>query len=264
MTIAMMGERLENQLLRLLRDTAVDEYERLRAQTEAVRFAQGEVLFEAGGPASCVYFQDDAITALVHVLADGRQVQVATAGAEGMVGFGAFLDFETAPLRCVVKVPGTGYRLGAAALRDAATSGSALHAILQRYTQYMFGQATRVAACASVHDVGARIATWLLMTHDRVDGDCIRVTHGFLASLLAVRRASVSETAEELRRTGAIDCARGRLTILDRPQLERAACECYDSERADYERLFRSGRATCGFPAAAAPGTIVNIVATGT
>ena len=92
-------------------------------------------------------------------------------------------------------------------------------------------------ACNAVHSAEERCARWLLMTHDRVDGDRFVLTHEVLAQMLGVRRAGVTEAASALRRAGLVEYTRGRITVLDRQGLEAAACECYGVVRANLEHL---------------------------
>jgi len=113
-----------------------------------------------------------------------------------------------------------------------------MHDILRRYTQYLFNQTAQSLACNRMHSLDQRCARWLLMTHDRVNGaDTFDLKHEFLAVMLGVRRATVSVAAEALQKAGTIRYSRGKMTIVNRAGLEAASCECYQSDRADYERL---------------------------
>ncbi|HKG96130.1 MAG TPA: Crp/Fnr family transcriptional regulator [Gemmatimonadaceae bacterium] len=231
------SQGIQNRLLGLLAVRSSAEYGRLLPLLESVTFARGQVLFEPGDPISSVHFPEGCVTSLIKVLSDGKRIEVGTTGREGLVGLPAFLDADSAPLLCVVQVPGAAQRLSAAALREAAFPGGVLHSLLQRYAQYLFDQAAQSVACNALHRVEKRCARWLLMTHDRAQSDQFGLTHEFLAAMLAVRRASVSGAAEALQRAGLIQYRRGKVTVVDRLGLERASCECYASDRADFERL---------------------------
>jgi CRP-like cAMP-binding protein len=232
-----VAPREKNHLLRLLEIQAPREHQRLASALEPVDLARGELLFEPGGPIPSVYFPEGCVASLVRILSDGKQIEVGTAGFEGMAGLPVFLDADSSPLECVIQVPGAAKRLSAATLRTAAPSGTALHAILQRYAQYLFDQATQSTVCIQMHGVEERCARWLLMTHDRVQGDRFELTQGFIAIMLGVHRPAVTLAAGALQNAGLIRYRRGKITILDRPGLEAAACECYRSDRADLERL---------------------------
>ena len=227
-----------NHLLRLLADVAVDEYDALCRQLEPVASERDAVLFEPGAPIAAVYFPRTSVCSIVKIMADGRRVEVGTTGFEGMVGLPVFLGAASTPFQCFVQVPGLGWRLDAEAFRRAAAPGTALHSIVQPYAQYMFDQAAQSVACNRLHAVDRRCARWLLMTHDRVHrAERFPLTQEFLALMLGVRRASVSEAAEALQNAGLIRYRRGGIRVLDRPGLEAASCECYGIVRRHFDRV---------------------------
>lgn len=226
-----------NHLLRLLRAESRAEHEQLRSVLEPVSFARGTVLWEPGERIDSVYFPEGCCASVIKVLAEGKQIEVGTIGLEGMVGLPAFLGAETIPMRTLLQIGGASCRLDASRLRELAVSGTALHGVLQRYAQYVFDQAAQSLACNWLHTIDKRCARWLLMTHDRVHGDLLELTHEYLATMLGARRAGVSEAAASLQQAGLIHYRRGRVTIVDRAGLEAAACECYRSDRMDYDRL---------------------------
>jgi CRP-like cAMP-binding protein len=227
-----------NHLLRLLAVAAPAEYDALLQEMEPVALARRTMLHEPGEPIPCVYFPRTSAWSLVRIMANGRRVEVGTTGQEGMVGLPVFLDSGTMPFQCFVQIEGSEWRLPAHAFLRAAAPGRTLHRIVQRYTQYLFDQAARAVACNRLHAVDRRCARWLLMSHDRVgQAERFPLTHEFLAIMLGVRRASVSVTAEALQGAGLIRYRRGIITVVDRPGLEVAACECYQDDRDDYERL---------------------------
>lgn len=237
--VVMTGDvkRTPNQPLRLLAEESPEEYERLLPLLEPLTLNVGFLLYEPGGPIPAVYFPEGCVTSVVKILLDGRRIEVGTTGFEGMAGLPAFLGAESAPLQCFIQVPGPALRLSTESLREAAATGSALHGILQRYAQYLFNRAAQSLACNRLHHVYSRCARWLLMTHDRVGHDRFELKHQFLALMLGVRRASVSQATEAMQDAGLIRYRRAKITILDRAGLERAACECYHTGRADFERL---------------------------
>jgi CRP-like cAMP-binding protein len=227
-----------NHLLRLLQIESPREAGQLRTMLEPVTLTRGEMLSSVGGTIANVYFPEGGVISMVKVLADGKRIEVGTAGVEGMSGLPVLLGAGSMPVECVAQVPGSARRLSATALREATAEGSTLREILLRYAQFLFDQAAQTAACNRVHTVGGRCARWLLMTHDRVGGvDSFALTQEYLAVMLGVRRASVSKAAESLQRDGSIRYHRGQMTIVHRAKLEAIACECYASDRADYERL---------------------------
>lgn len=227
---------------RILAALPADELERLGPQLELVELELREVLIDPNQVIGDVHFVEDGVVSIVGVMADGSAVETATVGHEGMVGLPVFLGAESMPAQAFAQIPGRAYRMSAAALRDEVRRGGALAALLGRYTQALFTLVAQSSACNRLHPVEQRCARWLLMSHDRVGRDTFELTHLFLSQMLGVRRATVTEVAGELQRRGLIDYTRGRITILDRPGLERAVCECYGIVAAEFARLLDGGR----------------------
>ena len=114
-----------------------------------------------------------------------------------------------------------------------------------RYTQVLFTQVAQTAACNSLHTTEQRLGRWLLMTYDRVKLNEFPITHDFLALMLTLRRASITDAANALQRRGLIRYSRGQMVILDAPGLEQAACECYRAIKDEYDRVFPPRSSTC-------------------
>ena len=164
-------------------------------------------------------------------------VEAGTVGREGMVGLAAFLGTDTGPLTTLCQVPGTFARLPVAIFHDAAAPDSRLHTIMLRFTQAFYVLAAQSIGCNTLHPMVARCARWLLLTHDRTDGDTFHLTQEYLGYMLGVRRPSVTVAAATLQQAGLITYYRGVITIVDRPGLEAAACGCYAIIAAEYTRL---------------------------
>ena len=137
----------------------------------------------------------------------------------------------------LAQVPGHHARLSVAVFRDAASVGGLLHTLLLRFTHAHYVLAAQSAGCNRLHAIEERCARWLLLTHDRTRGDTFHLTQEFLGYMLGARRASVTVAAGMLQRAGLITYRRGVITILDRPGLEAAACECYAIIRDEFARL---------------------------
>ena len=225
-----------NRLLDLLPD---EDHDRLRPDLEPVHIGVKEAVCEANEPIPHVYFPTGAVISLVTPLADGATAELATVGREGMVGLPVFLGADTMPSRAFGQVPGEALRMEAGAFRAEVGRNGPLVRVLNRYTHALFHQAALVLACNGVHPAERRCARSLLQTHDRVGADQFLLTQEFLALMLGVRRARVSAAAGLLRKAGLIRYARGRMTILDRPGLESASCECYRIIEREFDRLLR-------------------------
>lgn len=216
----------ENQLLAAL---PAHEYARLRPHLEAVRLAQGKVLFEAGDAVRHAYFPLSAIASLLSMTESGETVEVAMVGFEGMVGVTAVLRVGVTPYRCMVQIPGDALRVRADALRAQCAGGGRLQELLLRYTYALLAQVSQSAVCNRFHTVEARFGRWLLMLRNRVRSDTFHLTQEFIAHMLGTPRTVVTAAANRMQDAGFIRYKRGRITILDRPGLESAACECYEA-----------------------------------
>jgi len=214
-----------------------NELSRIKQALTEVDAAIRDEIYEPNKPFKHVYFPETAIASVVNVLDDGREFEVATVGYEGMVGLSIFLGAKQTPARAFWQVAGTAFRLDAAFVEKEKRRGSALAAILALYTQGFFAQIAQTVTCNRVHSLEQRCARWLLMTHDRVPGDDFPLKQEFLAQMLGVRRAGVSEVAGRLQRKRLIKYSRGCMSVADRPGLERLSCECYQVVAREYRRL---------------------------
>lgn len=234
-----------NRLLAALSSSARAE---LRRHSELVTLAHGHQAYEPRVPITDMYFPQTAVFSMVREMTDGAGIEVGTIGREGVVG-GAVLSGATSmSTRCIVQIPGRAWRIPTPALRaevarsladgrEAADGTANLSDLLQRYGQALFEQVGQTAACNRLHPLEQRCARWLLMTHDRVDGDELALTQEFLSYMLGVRRAGVTEACGTLQRSALIRYRHGHITIVDRPGLEAAACECYAVAAAAYTEL---------------------------
>lgn len=223
--------RRENRLVAALPD---DDVRRLRL--EPVSLSLKQPLYEQNRPIEHVYFPTTAIISQVARMSNGAVAEVATIGREGFVGLPVFLGTDRTVLTAFAQVAGEALRTTADHFRVEVQREGPLPKILLRYTESLLVQIAQGSACSQLHPVQQRCARWLLTTQDRVGTDEFRLTHEFLCQMLAVRRATVSEVASTLQRAGLIRYSRGKMTVVNRPGLEAAACECYGVIRAEYER----------------------------
>ena len=212
---------------RLLATLPKNEYQRLLPQLEHVALPFAEVLYEPGASIQHIYFPNDSIVSLLAEVAERAALEVGIVGNEGMVGISVFMGVKTARNRAVVQGAGSAIRMKAAALRKEASHVGSLHRLLHRYSQSLLTQVSQSAACNRFHRVNARLARWLLMTHDRLGADEFRVTQEFMSDRLGVRREGVTVAAGVLQRDQLISYSRGQVRILNRAGLEAVSCECY-------------------------------------
>ncbi|HET9977246.1 MAG TPA: Crp/Fnr family transcriptional regulator [Burkholderiaceae bacterium] len=232
--VGLPSDPRDNQLLAAL---PAPEYERWQPALEPVALALGQVIYESGVTLDHVYFPTTAIISLLYVMEDGASAEIAVVGREGMVGVALFMGGESTPSRAVVQSAGQGYRLRAQRMKDEFNrAGPVLHLLL-RYTQALITQMAQTAVCNRHHSVDQQLCRWLLLSMDRLRGNELVMTQDLIANMLGVRREGVTEGAIKLQKAGLIRYARGRITVLDRPGLERATCECYAVVKKEYDRL---------------------------
>ena len=222
---------------RLLAALPPDEAARLLPQLTPVRLRHAEELYAAAEPIPYVYFPTTALVSLMIVLEDGKRVEMAAVGREGMAGLPLALGSETDGHVALVQIPGEALRLGADAFRAVLADSPGLQTVLGRYSLTLLTQAGQAAACNGLHAIAERCARWLLEAHDRVGADRFLLTQDFLAAMLGVRRPSVTVAAGMLQQAGFITYRRGQVTILDREGLEASACECYSAIARETDRL---------------------------
>lgn len=160
-------------------------------------------------------------------------------GVEGLFGIALILDVNTSPLLGLVQGGGYALRMTARRFVRAAADSKAFRRTINRYLYVLTTQLAQTAACNRFHQLDARMARWLLMTNDRATGNTFRLTHAFLAYMLGVRRAGVTESAGRLQALGVIRYARGLVTVIDRPRLEAMSCDCYDALNKTYDTFMR-------------------------
>ncbi|MFT8245781.1 Crp/Fnr family transcriptional regulator [Roseomonas sp. BN140053] len=196
-----------------------------------------QVLHLPGRPITTVYFPETAWVSMIATLEDGDGAEVGVIGHEGVVGLPVILGADHDDLEAMVQNPGTALCIGAAALWEEMEQDPALRLLLLRYALVHHGQVARTAACNGRHYTEQRLARWLLIAHDRSQGDEFPMTHELLAMMLGLRRAGVTVAAGILQKAGLIRYERGRITITDRAGLESASCECYGVVRRSLDRL---------------------------
>ncbi len=197
----------------------------------------GEMLYEPGGRLQHVYFPITAIVSLHYTCENGASAEIAGVGNEGMVGVSLFMGGDTTPSSAVVQTGGYGYRLASERLIEEFNRGGPLLRLLLRYSQALLTQMAQTGACNRHHSVVQQLCRWLLLTLDRLPSNELVMTQELIASMLGVRRESVTEAAGLLKDNGVISYRRGHITVLDRAGLEAHVCECYAVVKAEFDRL---------------------------
>jgi len=223
-----------NRILTLL---PPDEAERMRPKLEDVDLPQGQILYDARMPVDHVYFMDQGMISVVSNMRNGDSIEIGTIGAEGMAGLSILLGVESVPYRHVVQVAGQARRMSGSTLTMELDQNATLRKLLSRYQAAFNIQVMQGMACNGLHSVIQRCCRWLLTTQDRVGSQELNITHEFLAQMLGVRRASVTEVLRPLQSEGLIRASRGKIVILDSERLTELSCECYGIIRNEYRRL---------------------------
>lgn len=197
----------------------------------------GKILYEADQSADYVYFPASCIILLMQSMEDGFSSEIAVIGSEGMIGIAVFMGGESTPNRAVVRQAGQAYRLPGKELQTAFNKHVGLRTTLLGFTQTLITQVAQTSACNRHHNITQRLSRWLLLTQDRASSDQLNLTQELMSQMLGVRREGVVEAAGKLHSMGAIDYRRGKITITDRPMLEKMSCECYETVRRETARI---------------------------
>jgi CRP-like cAMP-binding protein len=227
----------QNHLLAAL---PTDEYRRLAPYLEPVALSLGRTLYDSGKPLQHAYFPTSAVVSLYYMTDTGGAVEVAGVGNEGMVGIALFMGGRTMPGTAVVQTAGLAYRLDRERLQDAFSARGAMQGLLLRYAQALITQLAQSAACNRHHTVEQQVSRWLLLTLDRGPDRELVMTQVMVASLLGVRRESVTEAACRLQDGGYIRYRRGHIVVVDRHGLASRACECYEVVKRELARLMHN------------------------
>lgn len=217
---------------KLLLSLAHDHFQMLSPHMTSESLEQGVVLTEVGDEVDFVCFPHNGILSLLSVLKDGRSVETAMVGREGVVGAMAGLGLYRSPVRVVVQLALELTKIPASRFRTTVIQADAIRNLCTDYNEVLLSQARVTAACNAVHRIEARLCRWLLQTADRAGGDTINLTQEFIAEMLGVRRTSITDVANKVQAAGAIRYARGVITILDRAALQKLSCECYSTQQA--------------------------------
>lgn len=222
---------------RLLQAIGPDDFDLLRPHLAPISLPLRYVVETPNRPIDEIVFVESGMCSIVALANSNRHLEVGIFGREGMSGIPVILGGDSSPQECFVQVAGEGLSMRSDDLRQAMRKSPTLQQVLLRYVQASMAQATSTSLANGRGKVEERLARWLLMTHDRVDGDELALIHEFLALMLGVRRAGVTEALHVLEGHGAIRTGRGRIVVADRARLEESAAGLYGVSEAEYRRL---------------------------
>ena len=224
--------RPANRILSSLPD---EEFERLRPKLRDVSFDIGYIVYRPEDQINSIYFINSGIISWLATLEDGNTVEAGVIGPEGLAGVSVLLGASSTPNQGLAQSEVQASRISAQDLITEFRKNGKLNELILRFVHSMFTQVAQTAACNRLHTLDQRLARWLLMTHDRTDGDHVPLTQEFLSRMLGVRRAGVSVAANSLRQQRVIDYHRGDIRIVDRQGVERVSCECYEIVKQEYD-----------------------------
>lgn len=223
---------------RLLQALPADDFGLLEHALQPITLSKGLVLAEPDIPFTSVVFPETGMVSVVNASPAGRRIEVGVFGFEGMGSTAMVLGVDRTPHRTYVQVPGEGHELPVAVLSDAMQQSARLRSLLLRYVHYFLVQVSETALANGSHTVEERLARWILLVHDRMEGDDVFLTHELLSIMLGVRRTGVTLASHVLEGSALIRARRGVITVLDRAGLKQLARDCYGAAEAEYGRLF--------------------------
>jgi CRP-like cAMP-binding protein len=214
---------------KLLAGLTRKDFEFLAPHLVTVQIARGVVLCEPGGEVDQVYFPLSGMISMVVVMRDGKAIETATVGREGVVGAMAGLGQHILQVRAIAQLPMSACKITSSELRKAVAASPAIGELCVRYNEVLLTQARVIAACNALHQIEARFCRWLLQAGDRAETDSIMLTQEFLSEMLGVRRTSVTKVVSKLQAAGAISNSRGAIKLIDLNKLKVMSCECYEA-----------------------------------
>ena len=221
-----------NQLLGALEPAS---RERIDPHLERVTFKLHEVVCEAGGILQHIYFPEGSVLSLLTVMENGDAIETANIGREGAFGLFAAMYSRVSFNRCIVQLAGPMVRCEVELMHSEFEHNEHVRNLFVSYSETLLSQVQQTVACNALHTVEARMSRWLLMMHDRAEGQPLTYTHDFLAAIMGANRKSVTLAAQKMQNFGLISYRRGRMQVLDRPGLETASCECYGIVKSRFD-----------------------------
>lgn len=218
-----------------------EDYEVLTCGAKVVSLRVRKRLYRQDEPIDFVYFPITCALSLLVASAD-KPLEVARVGREGVVGASEVSHGQGAIGLHIIQLPGTAMRIGREHYQKITETRPQVQALMQRHFFALMRQVFFDAACHRLHTMEERCARWLLMTHDRAGQNHFPLTQEFLSNMLGVRRATINGAIGALKKAGLIGYVRGHVTLIDRPGLESASCDCYHAMNKSYESILGASR----------------------
>jgi CRP-like cAMP-binding protein len=229
------AQRSDARSNRLLGALETSSRKRLSSHLELIELKLGDVVCEAGGLLKHAYFPEGAVLSLLTVLENGSAIETANIGREGAFGLFAAMYSRVSFNRCLVQLEGGMVRCPIQLLQSEFKNSEHVRDLFVSYSETLLSQVQQTVACNAMHSTEEKMCRWLLMMHDRAEGEVLAYTHEFLSHMLGANRKSVTLAAQSMQTSGLISYRRGKIQILDRPGLEKASCECYAIVRERFD-----------------------------
>jgi CRP-like cAMP-binding protein len=229
------GHREHARSNRLLGALEGANRKRIDSHLEPIKLNLGDIVCEAGGLLKHAYFPEGCVLSLLTVLENGSAIETANIGREGAFGLFAAMYSRVSFNRCLVQLEGSMVRCPIELLQSEFKRSEHVRDLFVSYSETLLSQVQQTVACNAMHTTEERICRWLLMMHDRAEGEALPYTHEFLSHMLGTNRKSVTLAAQSLQTAGLISYYRGNIKVLDRPGLEKASCECYAIVRERFD-----------------------------
>jgi CRP-like cAMP-binding protein len=211
----------------LLQQITNQEFDIIAPHLQFMKFENATRLEREGKPIESVYFLNGGMGSMIIETADGRSVEVGVAGHEDMIGLPLAGGLDEFTYSVIVQVPGDGFRVAAGAMKQLLPQMPELSRLLLRRLAIRSVEVAQNAACNRLHNVRQRLSRWLLLTHDRLDSDVIKITHDFLSRMVGTDRPTVTLALADFEREGLVKPGRATIIIKDRAKLAQQSCECY-------------------------------------
>ena len=231
-----LGKVQSNQLLGAMHPAS---RKRIESHLEPVKFKLGAVVCEAGGLLKHAYFPQGSVLSLLTVLENGAAIETANIGREGAFGLFAAMYSRVSFNRCIVQLEGHTVRCPIELLQAEFKNSEHVRDLFVSYSETLLSQIQQTVACNAMHTTEERMCRWLLMMHDRAEGESLTYTHEFLAHILGANRKSVTLAAQAMQTAGLISYRRGAIQVLNRKGLEKASCECYATVRKRFDAFLK-------------------------
>jgi len=231
-----LGALRTNQLLGALE---TGSRKRIDPHLEPVKLKLGAVVCEAGGLLEHAYFPEGSVLSLLTVLENGSAIETANIGREGAFGLFAAMYSRVSFNRCIVQLEGHMVRCPIELLQSEFRNSEHVRNLFVSYSETLLSQVQQTVACNAMHTTEERMCRWLLMMHDRAEGELLTYTHEFLAHILGANRKSVTLAAQSMQTAGLISYRRGAIQVLNRKGLEKASCECYAIVRERFDAFLK-------------------------